>query len=156
MRQLITQSFRAYAAIAVIVAGFTALWALGVISVAVPVIGYAWLAVAGIGTIITVGMLTKPKETIEADATDERINTFEDATITGRPLELYMGALAMWAAVSFGWVLGGMGAAGLEIVGYGWLAIAFYGVIVGGGLLLTHDDDVATAVDPTEKLEKDL
>ena len=67
-----------------------------------------------------------------------------------------MGALAMWAAVSFGWVLGGMDAAGLEIVGYGWLAIAFYGVIVGGGLLLTHDDDVATAVDPTEKLEKDL
>ena len=63
MRQLITQSFRAYAAIAVIVAGFTALWALGVISVAIPLVGYAWLAVAGLGTIITVGMLTKPKET---------------------------------------------------------------------------------------------
>lgn len=155
MRQLITQCFRGYCALAVIVAGFTALWALGVITVAIPVVGYAWFAVAAVGTVVAVGMLTKQQEAIEADATEARLTRFEESSLTGTPLNLYIGALAGWAAVSFGWVLGGMSAAGLSVVGYGWLAIAAYGVVVGIGLARTHSEDVAVAIDPSETLETD-
>jgi hypothetical protein len=150
MRQLLTQCFRAYAVIDVLAAGFTALWTLGVIDVAVPFVGYAWLGVAAVGTVIAVGMITKKETVIEPDAAAERIDDFEDATVTGRPFDLYIGALAMWAAVSFGWVLSGMGTAGLTVVGYGWFAIAAYGVVVGLGIALNHKEDVADAIDPTE------
>lgn len=150
MRQLFTQCFRAYAVIGVLAAGFTALWTLGVIDVAVPFVGYAWLAVAAVGTVIAVGMITKKETVIEPDAAEERLDDFEDATVTGRPFDLYIGALAMWAAVSFGWVLGGMGTAGLTVVGYGWFAIAAYGLVVGLGIALNHKEDVADAIDPTE------
>ena len=92
---------------------------------------------------------------IEADATTARIETFEASAITARPLELYMGALAAWAAVSFGWVLGGMSASGLAVVGYGWLSIAIYGGVVSIGLAMNHREDVTTALDPTKRLEQD-
>jgi len=155
MRHLVTQSFRGYCAVAVIVAGFTGLWAVDVISVAIPVVGYAWLAVAAIGTLVAVGMAARPEEVIEPDATDDRIEEFEETAVTGAPLNLYAVALAAWACVSFGWVLGGMSAAGLTVVGYGWLAIAAYGVLVAAGLVATHSDEVATAVDPSDTLETD-
>ncbi|OYR56515.1 hypothetical protein [Halorubrum halodurans] len=153
MRRLVTRSFRAYSALAVTLAGLTALWALDVVAVPIPVVGYGWLGVAVVGTLVAVGMYTAPEATLERDATDERLETFEESTFTGRPLELYIGALAVWAAVSFGWVVGGMSPGGLELVGYGWLAIAFYGAVVVIGLVTTHGDAVATAVDPTETLK---
>jgi hypothetical protein len=139
----------------VIAAGFTAAWAMGIVDVAIPLVGYVWFAVAAVGTVVAVGMVTRKEEVIEPNAADERIETFEQATVTGRPFELYIGALAVWAAVSFGWVLGGMSASGLAVVGYGWLAIAVYGVIVGIGIAMNHGDDVATAIDPTESLDHD-
>ncbi|MFD1569707.1 hypothetical protein [Halorubrum laminariae] len=152
---MITQCFRGYCALAVIGGGFTALWALGVISVAIPVVGYAWFAVAAAGTIVAAGMFARRDEAVEADATDERIERFERNSVTGTPLNLYVVALAAWAAVSFGWVLGGMSPDGLTVVGYGWLAIAAYGAIVGVGLAVNHSEEVATAVDPSERLETD-
>jgi hypothetical protein len=75
MRQLITQCFRGYAALAAVVAGFTALWALGVINIAVPLVGYAWFAVAAVGTVVAVGMATQKEDVIEPDAADKRIDT---------------------------------------------------------------------------------
>lgn len=156
MKQLLTQSFRAYGALAVIVAGFTALWALGVIDVAHPIVGYAWFAVAAVGTVVAVGMAVRPEEVIEPDATTEQVEKFEESSLTGTPLHLYVGSLAMWAAVSFGWVLGGMSSAGLAIVGYGWLAIAVYGAVVGIGIASNHSEDVTTALDPSETIDRDL
>ncbi|WP_049983880.1 hypothetical protein [Halorubrum sp. BV1] len=155
MRHVLTQCFRGYCALAVVVSGFTALWALGVISVAVPVVGYAWFAVAAVGTVVAAGMFARREEVIESDATDDRIDRFERTSLTGTPLALYVGALAAWTAVSFGWVLGGMSADGLALVGYGWLAIAAYGAVVGVGLAVTHGDAVTTAVSPSERLETD-
>ncbi|WP_434522849.1 hypothetical protein [Halorubrum sp. AS12] len=134
-------------------AGLTALWALDVLAVPIPLVGYGWIGVAVVGAVVATGMYTAPEEVIEPDATDERIESFEESTLTGRPLELYISALVLWAAVSFGWVLGGMSAAGLTLIGYGWLAIAFYGAVVGIGLMATHSDDIATAVDPSETLD---
>ncbi|GAB7009644.1 hypothetical protein [Halorubrum trueperi] len=155
MKQLVTQCFRGYCALAVIVSGFTALWALGVISVAVPVVGYAWFAVAAAGTVVAAGMFVQRDEAIVADATEERVDRFERAAFTGTPLNLYIGALAAWASVSFGWVLGGMSADGIAVLGYGWLAIAAYGAVVGIGIAAAHGEDVATAVSPSERLETD-
>jgi hypothetical protein len=155
MRETLTRFFRGYAAIAVIVAGFTALWALGVIDVAIPLVGYAWFAVAAVGTVVAVGMTVKNEEVIETDAAEERISEFEKAMVTGRPFEFYIGALAAWAAVSFGWVLGGMSAAGLTVVGYGWLAIAAYGLVVGLGIIMNHKEELSTVVDPNDSLDTD-
>lgn len=155
MRTVLTQLFRGYAFVGVLAAGFTALWTIGVIDVSLPLIGYAWFIVAAAGTVVAVGMLTKKKEVIEPDASTERIGEFEAATVTGRPLDLYLGALAMWAGVSFGWVLGGMSAAGLTVIGYGWFAIAVYGLVVGIGIARNHKDDLAAVVDPTDTLETD-
>lgn len=101
----------------------------------------------------TVSMAGKDDEVIEPDAANHRIEEFESATVTGRPFDGYFGALAMWAAVSFGWVLGGMSATGLTVVGYGWLAIAVYGIIVGAGIVRNHRKDVKAAVDPTDSLD---
>ena len=154
MRTVLTQLFRGYAFVGVLAAGFTALWTIGVIDVSLPVIGYAWLIVAA-GTVVAVGMLTKKKDVIEPDASAKRVKEFEVATVTGRPLDIYLGALAMWAGVSFGWVLGGMSAAGLTVIGYGWFAIAVYGLVIGIGIAKNHKDDLATAVDPTDTLETD-
>ena len=94
MRHLVTQSFRGYCAVAVIVAGFTGLWAVDVISVAIPVVGYAWLAVAAIGTLVAVGMAARPEEVIEPDATDDRVAEVEETTVTGAPPQLHAVALA--------------------------------------------------------------
>ena len=142
--------------ISVLAAGFTALWTIGVIDVSLPLIGDVWLLVAAAGTVVAVGMITKKKEVIELDMDPKRIETFEDATVTGWPLDLYLGVLAMWAAVSFGWVLGGMSATGLTAVGYGWFAIAAYGFIVGIGIARSHKEDLATGGDPTDTLDPDL
>ena len=155
MRRVLTHAFRGYAAIAVVVAGFTGLWAIGIVDAALPVIGYAWFAVAAVGTLVAVGLTIKDDEVIEPDADPERIDEFEAATVTGPPLDAYLGALAMWAGVSFGWVLGGMSPTGLPVVGYGWLAIAGYCLILGIGIIRNHRRDVAAAVDPTESLETD-
>ncbi|TKX66963.1 hypothetical protein [Halorubrum sp. GN11GM_10-3_MGM] len=152
MRRLDTLSFRAFSAIAVILASLTGVWALDVLAVPIPLVGYGWVAVAVVGAVVATGMRTAPEDVIEPDATDDRIETFEESTLTGRPLELYISALALWAAVSFGWVIGGMSAVGLTLIGYGWLAIAFYGAVVGAGVAVTHSDAVATAVDPSETL----
>lgn len=43
MRQLLTQCFRGYAAIGAVIAGFTALWALGFIDMSMSIVGYAWV-----------------------------------------------------------------------------------------------------------------
>ena len=155
MKQLLTQAFRAYGVIAVIVAAFTALWAVGVIDVALPTVGYAWFAVAAVGTVVAIGMAAKPAAVLEADASEARIETFEESSLTGLPLHGYMGALAMWAAVSFGWVLGGMSATGLSVVGYGWLIIAVYGAAIGIGIAANHRKDVTIAINPTETLDHD-
>ena len=153
MRRIITLGFRVYGAIAVILAGLTALWALDILAVPIPLVGYGWIGVAVVGTIVAAGMRADPEAVVKSDATTDRVETFEESTLTGRPLELYISALALWAAVSFGWVLGGMSAAGLTLVGYGWFAIAFYGVLVGAGLVANHSDAVATVVNPSETLD---
>jgi hypothetical protein len=155
MRTLLTQCFRGYAVVTVLVAGFTALWALGVIEMSLPLVGYAWLIVAAAGTVVTVGMWTTREETIALNADGEQIKRFEDASVTGRPLELYIGALAAWAAVSFGWVLGGMSISGLTLVGYGWLVIALYGLVVGAGIAMNHREDIAAVISSTESIETD-
>ena len=153
MRGILTQCFRGYAAVGVLAAGFTALWALGAVEVSMPLVGYGWLTVAAFGLVVAVGMITKQQEVLEADMTPERIETFENTTFTDRPLEVYIVALAAWAAVSFGWVLGGMSPSGLVVVGYGWLAVAAYGGAVGVGLIMNHRDDVVEVLDPTNSLE---
>lgn len=153
MRGALTQLFRSYAALAVAVAGFTALWAIGVVDVSMPLVGYAWLAVAAVGGVVALGMVTKQEEALEADASDERIEQFEESSLTGWPLEGYVASLALWAAVSFGWILGGQSPDGLLVVGYGWLAIAVYGLLVGIGIVNNHRKAVAKAIDPTETLD---
>jgi hypothetical protein len=155
MAEILRQCFRGYAAIGVIAAGFTAAWAMGIVDVTIPLVGYAWFAVAAVGTVIAVGMVTRRETVIESNAADERVEAFERSSVTGRPFELYIAALAAWAAVSFGWVLGGMSPAGLTVVGYGWLAIAAYGASVGVAIAINHRDDVATAIHPTRSLDRD-
>jgi hypothetical protein len=119
-----------------------------------PLVGYAWFIVAAAGTVVAVGLITKQEEVFELDTTPEQLETFEESTLTGRPFDMYIGALAAWAAVSFGWVLGGMSAAGLTVVGYGWFAIAAYGLLIGIGIALNHREDIVTAVNPADSLEK--
>lgn len=155
MKDILTKWFHGYTTIAAIVAGGTALWTTGIIELSVSIIGYAWFAVAGIGSVVAIGMAAKPEDVIEPDAAEARIEEFEDSTVTGTPLHAYIIALAMWAAVSFGWVLGGMSAAGRPVVGYGLLVIAAYGFSVGVGIALTYSNDIRIAVDPTKTLETD-
>jgi hypothetical protein len=150
MGKVLTQSFRAYVVISVLAAGFTALWTMGLINVTIPFVGYAWFAVAAIGAVIVVGMIADKEGVLVANADADQVDRFSEATITGRPFEGYIAALAIWAAVSFGWILGGMGAAGLAVVGYGWLAIAGYGAVVGVGIAVNHKDDLVDAVAPAK------
>ncbi len=145
MKNILAYCCQGYAVIAVAAAGFTALWALGVIDLAMPLIGYAWFAVAAVGTVVAIGITTNKREALEIDVAKAQLEAFEESPLTGRPFELYMSALAAWAAVSFGWVLGGMSATGLAVVGYSWLVIAVYGTVVGIGIAMNHRENV-TAV----------
>ncbi len=68
-------------------------------------------------------------------------------------LNVYLISAATWAGVSPGWFIGGRAAAGIPVVGYGWIAVAVYGAIVAAGVAATHCDFLADAVDPTADAE---
>lgn len=153
MRVLLTQCFRGYAAVGALGAVLTALLAFGVVDISLSALGYGWLGVAALGAVVGLGILTNKETVLEADTSFQRLETFEETVFTGRPLDAYIVALGAWAAVSVGWVLGGMSTSGLTVVGYGWLSIAAYGAFVGIGIVLNHREDVRTAIDPTDTLE---
>lgn len=145
--------FRVYSVAIAIVAVFTALFAMGYITVSPTLFGGAWLALAALGGVIILGLTVNKDETIKADRTEERRRTWESSLFTGWLLNIYLIAAAIWAGVSFGWFIGGQSAASIPVVGYGWLAVAGYGALVLVGTVASHSEHVATAVDPTEELE---
>lgn len=158
MGEILTQAYRGYAAISLLVVGFTGLWSLGTFDVSLPVLGYVWLLVAAFGGIVAVGLLTKKEDTIMAKATEKQVELFEESAVTGRPLEIYIVAITVWAAVSLGWILGGMSVEGPTIaiggisttgpyiISYGWSAIAFYGLTVGFSIAMNHRKYLAQAI----------
>jgi len=131
----------------------TALLAFGYFTVSATILGGLWIGAAALGGVIVFGLTVNTEDIVEPDRSAARCGRWEECMFTGWLLNIYLIAAAIWAGVSFGWFIGGQAAAGIPVVGYGWLAVAGYGAIVAGGIIATHYDFLAEAVDPTADAE---
>ena len=143
--------FRAYAAAAVGASVLTVAVVFDVVQLAPSALAAVWIAIAALGGVTAVGMTTNKRDTCAKNVTDGQMKRFTACWFTGWPLNAYLIAVMIWAGVSFGWVLGGASGATFLVVGYGWLAIAAYGVVLLVGLLAAHSEDVAAAVDVLDR-----
>lgn len=149
----IDQCFRGYCVATVIAAVFTVLAVVGVIGASLTAFGYAWIALAFIGAAIAVAMGAKKEEVLLADNSERRRRQFEAGAFSGAPLTAYVVLLGALAFASIGWVYSGGALVNAAVVGYGWLAVAGYGAILTIGLVVTHSDDVAAALNPADSLD---
>ena len=143
--------FRTYAAAAVGASVLTVLVVLGVVQLSPAVLAAIWIAIAALGGVTAVGMTTNKRETCADDITDGQKRRFTRCWVTGWPLNVYLIAVMIWSGVSFGWVLGGASVTTFHVVGYGWVTVAAYGVVLLIDLLVAHSEDVATVVDLAER-----
>lgn len=150
---LFSIGFRAYAVGVAVIAVFTVLLAFGQISVDPTLFGGMWLGLAGTGGVVAVGLTLNRESAIEQDRVEQRCQRWESCMFTGWLLNIYLIGAGIWSGVSFGWFLGGQSAAGISVVGYGWIAIAVYGAFVGAGTALYHRDYVQTALAPTQEAD---
>ncbi|MGM0606599.1 MAG: hypothetical protein ACQETB_13135 [Halobacteriota archaeon] len=148
---IIEGCFRTYAAAAVGASALTVLVVLGVVDLSPTALAAIWIAIAALGGVTAIGMTTNKGETCADNITDGQKRRFTRCWVTGWPLNVYLIAVMIWSGVSFGWVLGGASVTTFRVVGYGWLAVTTYGVILLIGLLVAHSEDVATVVDLTER-----
>lgn len=131
----------------------TALLAFGYVAVSSTVLGGLWIGAAALGGAIVFGLTVNTDRLIQPDRAESRCDRWEQCLFTGWLLNVYLIAAAIWAGVSFGWFIGGQAAAGIPVVGYGWITVAVYGAIVAAGIAATHYDFLASAVDPTADAE---
>ena len=150
MISVIEGCFRAYAVAAVGASVLTVLVVLGLVELSPTALAAVWIGIAALGGVTAVGMTTNKRETCANNLSEGQERRFTRCWFTGWPLNVYLIAVMIWAGVSFGWVLGGTSASTFHIVGYGWLAVAAYGVVLLIGLLVSHSEDVASAVDFTD------
>ena len=139
---------RAYAIGVGLLGVVTALLAFGYVTVSTTILGGLWIGAAGLGGAIVFGLTVNTDDLVEPDRAEARCDRWEECMFTGWLLNIYLIAAAIWAGVSFGWFIGGQSAAGIPIVGYGWIAVAGYGAVVAAGIAATHYDFLADALTP--------
>lgn len=146
--------FRTYAVAVAAGALLTVASVFEAISLPATGLGAVWVLLALLGALVVVGMTTRKQVVLLDDQTDRELERFETTDLTGLPLNAYVVFAAMWAAVSFGWLLGGRSLDALFTIGYGWLAVAAYGAVLGVGLAVHHSRDISEAIAPDEGSEK--
>jgi hypothetical protein len=132
---------------------FTVLLAFGYVTISTTLFGGVWLGAAALGGALVLGLTVNRDQVIETDRSQARCQRWEKCMFTGWLLNIYLIAAAIWCGVSFGWYVGGQSVSGLPVVGYGWFAVAIYGAVVAAGIIATHSEYVAEAVDPTASIE---
>jgi hypothetical protein len=140
--------FRTYAVAAAAVALLTVASVFDAVSLPATALGAAWVLLALLGAVVIVGMTARKQVVLLDDQSGQELERFETTDLTGLPLNAYVVFAAMWAAVSFGWLLGGRSLDALFTIGYGWLAVAAYGAILAVGLAVHHSRDISEAVAP--------
>ncbi|MFB6090214.1 MAG: hypothetical protein ABEJ97_04070 [Halobellus sp.] len=147
----VRQVYRGYGIAALVWAGWSLVWLGTDIRMEPSTIGYGWLTVAAVGLVLGVTMTgMRVHDDFQLFRTDENRRTlrrFDDHSLSGTPLHLYIGLLAVWSALTLAWVTGAVAAVGTTVVGYGWLAIALYGGVLTVGLAVQHKQRLADAVD---------
>jgi hypothetical protein len=145
--------FRVYAIGVGLLGIVTALLAFGYVTVSTTILGSLWLGAAALGGAIVLGLTLDTDHIVEVDRDTARCERWDECMFTGWLLNIYLITAAIWAGASFGWFIGGQAAAGVPVVGYGWIAIAVYGAVVATGITATHYDFLAEAVNPTADVE---
>lgn len=147
----VRQVYRGYGIAAVVWAGWSFVWAGTDIGIAPSTIGYGWLTIAAVGLLLgatMIGMRVHDDYQLFRTAENRRhVHQFNDHTLSGTPLHLYVGLLAVWAALTLAWATGAFAGVGTAVVGYGWLAIALYGGVLTVGLAVEHKERLVDAVD---------
>ncbi|MFA1609915.1 hypothetical protein [Halobellus rubicundus] len=147
----VRQVYRGYGIAAVVWAGWSLVWIATDIRMDPATIGYGWLTIAAVGFVLGVtmtGMRVHGDFQLFRVAENRRhIRRFNDHSLSGAPLNLYAGLLAVWAVLTVAWVTGAITAVGTALIGYGWLAIALYGGVLTLGLAVEHKQQLLDAVD---------
>lgn len=140
---LVRQSYRLYAAVLVVWGAWSLAWALLPVDMAATTVGYGWLAIAAFGVPVTLGLALGRSSLFSSSPSE--IDRFATNAMSGAPLVAYATALVLWSGVMVAWSAGGL-AVPATVVGYGWLAIAAFGVAITVGLVSTHRVEVMAAI----------
>ena len=152
MKSYFNIGFRAYAIAVVLGALVTVASIFNVVNLSTNILGSIWVLLAVLGAIVIVGMTTQQQVVLVSDQTNGEKERFETTDLTGLPLSVYFVSAAIWAGVSFGWILGGRSLDTLFAIGYGWLAIAAYGAILGLGIAINHSRDITKSLAPNKEI----
>ena len=153
MKTVFDLGFRVYAIGVGLLGIVTALLTFELVAVSATILGGLWIGAAALGGAIVLGLTLDTDDVVEADRDTARCDRWDECMFTGWLLNIYLITAAIWAGVSFGWFIGGQAAAGVTVVGYGWIAVAVYGAIVAAGITATHYDFLVEAVNPTADVE---
>jgi hypothetical protein len=153
MKTSLNIGFRTYAIGVLIGALLTAVALFDVYAFSMTMLGAVWVVLAIFGGVVAVGMTTKKEVVLVDDQTGEQKERFETTDLTGLPLSVYFVSAAVWSGVSAGWTLGGQSVDTLFTIGYGWLAIAAYGAVLGVGIAVRHSTDITEAVSPNGEMK---
>jgi hypothetical protein len=145
----VRQAYRGYGVAAVVWAGWSAVWLGTDLRMDPATVGYGWLAIAAVGAVLGVTMVTmRYHDGYDLFREDRRtVRRFEDHSLSGTPLHIYVGGMGAWSVLTVAWLTGVVGTVGASVVGYGWFAIALYGLGLTVGLAVKHKQELVDAVD---------
>ncbi|MFA1609995.1 hypothetical protein [Halobellus rubicundus] len=149
---VIRQAYRGYGAAVIVWAGWSAVWLGTDLRMDPSVLGYGWLAIAAFGAVVGVSMASvhlRGDGLFRTEPNRRRLARFDEHRLSGAPLYAYVAALVGWAVLTGAWTAGLVAGIDAALVGYGWIAIALYGVGLTIALAVTHKRDLADAVDAT-------
>jgi len=146
----VRQGYRLYGLAVLVWAVWTGLW--GGLDLGTPArtIGDGWLLIAAFGVVLTGALaasyVSGDGRLFRTQAKRSQIDRYNDHVLSSTPLHVYMVALLGWSVLSLGWWTGSLSFVGRTAVGYGWLVVALYGLVLAVGLAVKHSSDIAEDV----------
>lgn len=138
-RFVLRQLFRVYVIALAVWGVWTIAWGTTLISIAPMTIAGGWLTIAGIGILLTVGLIVTREHTlgIENPAQRRRHERFANTWFNRPMLNVYAIAIIAWSVPTVLWWATRGAVLDATIVGTGWYAIAAIGAVVTVGLVIS-------------------
>lgn len=138
-RAMVRWFFRVYVVALAVWGVWTIAWETTRISVPPMAVAGGWLTIAGVGILLTVGLIVTKDRTlgIENPEQRKRHDRFTDTWFNRPMLNLYAIAIIAWSVPSLLWWATRGALLNATIIGTGWYAIAAIGAVVTVGLVIS-------------------